>query len=248
MILAMSAGLTLASAINSDSVGRICNISSPWRTTPPRVVTRTLFTIPVAVKADYLYLTHFLINENNLTKQLLPVYKGFYGPDDDFNNITGEEFIFSEDFYFKSFKKAGVNEPRVMQEDMLNNLVAVLYRAKKKGYDTAINKDGDARETFNQYKCSYIAENYISRWPMNMKLAVFTWYETCRQNMIESNPEIFGGGSGEPAKYGLLSVMRVIAEGGIHGTFENVQKMYVKMWMIELNEKAEESKRAEKIK
>ncbi len=62
--------------------------------------------------------------------------------------------------------------------------------------------------------------------------------------MIEQNPDIFSGGINEAAKYGLISVMRVIAEGGIHGTFEQVQKMYVKMWMVELNEKYEESKRA----
>jgi hypothetical protein len=39
--------------------------------------------------------------------------------------------------------------------------------------------------------------------------------------------------------------MRTIAEGGIHGDFEKVSGMYVKMWMVELNEKIEEAKRIE---
>lgn len=201
---------------------------------------------PLVERAEYLYLTHFLVNESNLTKQLLPEYKCMCGPADDFSNITGEEFVFSEDFYFKSFVNAGYNEARVIDEMALNNLVAVLYRPMKKGYDKKMNKDGDARTAFNQNVAAYHAMRSIRRWPLEAKLAIFTWYEACRKNMIESNPDIFSGGSGEAAKYGLISVMRVIAEGGIHGTFEQVQKMYVQMWMVELNEKAEEAKRAEK--
>lgn len=203
------------------------------------------FRASIKEKAEFLYLTYFLINDTGLTKQLLPVYKGFYGPDDDFNNITGEEFVFSEDFYFKCFTKGPGDEPRVMHPEFLNELVAVLYRERKHRYNLKLNKDGDAREEFNQHISAFYAKRKIKKWPMAAKLAIFTWYETCRQQMIDANPEIFGGGSGEPAKYGLISVMRVIAEGGIHGTFEQVQKMYVKMWMVELNEKADEAKRAD---
>jgi len=203
------------------------------------------FLVPLRERAEFLYLTDFLINDMGLTKQLLPEYRGFYGPDDDFNNITGEEYVFSEDYYFKAFTKEGPDEPKVLNEEMLNELVAVLYRRKKKGYDLTLNKDGDPREAFNQNICHYHAKHTICKWPLAARLAVFTWYENCRQNMINSNPDIFKGGNGEPAKYGLISVMRVIAEGGIHGTFEQVQKMYVKMWMVELNEKYEEAKRNE---
>lgn len=204
------------------------------------------FMAPLAERAEHLHLCHFLINGNDLTRQLLPVYKGFHGPADDFNNITGEEYVFSEDFYFKSFEIDEKARTRIMNEQYLNELVAVLYRPKKRGYDLKLDKDGDARQVFNQNVCAYHAKYTIVKWPLAAKLAVFTWYETCRKNMIDQNPEIFAGGSGEPAKYGLISVMRVIAEGGIHGTFEAVQKMYVKMWMVELNEKAEEAKRVNK--
>ena len=203
------------------------------------------FLCPLAERADFLYLTHFLVNENNLTKQLLPEYRGMFGPDDDFNNITGEEFVFSEDFYFKCFAQTEEDNIRVMDEAAINNLVAVLYRPMKKGYDKKKNADGDPRVAFNQNVCAYHARRTIRKWPLEARLAIFTWYEACRKKMIESNPDIFSGGSGETAKYGLISVMRVIAEGGIHGTFEQVQKMFVQMWMVELNEKAAEAKRAE---
>lgn len=198
---------------------------------------------PLWQKMEFLYLGDFLIISNTLTKNLLPKIGNFYGPADDFNNIKGDEFVFSEDFYFKSFSQSDENEPRVFNEAMLNELVAVLYREKKPDYNTKINPDGDARIPFNQNICAHNAKMYISKWPMAVKLAIFTWYEICRKEMIEQNPEIFSGGSGEPARYGLISVMRVIAEGGIHGTFENVQQMEVKMWMVELNEKHEEAKR-----
>lgn len=201
------------------------------------------FRCPLDQKAEFLDLTYFLVNESDLTKNVLPEFDKLYGPADDFNNITGEEFVFSEDAYFKSFIPATETDPRVIIEDGLNGLVAVLYRQKKKGYDLARNADGDPRQPFNQNICEYNAKHIISKWPRSAKLAVFTWYEACRKQMIDSNPDIFTGG-GEQARYGLISVMRVIAEGGIHGTFEQVQKMYVKMWMVELNEKYEESKRA----
>lgn len=204
------------------------------------------FKAPMIDKAAFLDVTYFLVNENTLTKQLIPGYNGLCGPADDFNNITGEEFIFSEDFYFRSYTKAPDQAFRVMNESVLNDLVAVLYRKKKPGYDTRLNADGDPRQPFNQNICAYNSIAIISKWPFAAKLAVFTWYEACRQQMIEGNPDIFSGGEAEPAKYGLISVMRVIAEGGIHGTFENVQKMYVKMWMVELNEKADEIKRIDK--
>ena len=201
------------------------------------------FMCPLDQKAEFLDLAYFLINESNLTRNVLTNFDNLYGPDDDFNNITGEEFVFSEDYYFKSFSISDEHTARVIHEEWLNRLVAVLYRQKKRGYDLARNEDGDPRRPFNQNICEYNAKHIVSKWPKAVKLAIFTWYEACRKQLIESNPDIFSGG-GEQAKYGLISVMRVIAEGGIHGTFEQVQKMYVKMWMVELNEKYEESKRA----
>lgn len=204
---------------------------------------------------EFLYLTFFLYNSNDLTRQLIPSYKNFHGPADDFNNITGDEFVFSEDYYLKysglfpSLSGEGGSDRRSETDEAnrcLNELVAILYRPLKKNYDTARDPDGDLRVPFNQNICAYNARHKIKRWPLHIKLAIFHWYQGCRQKMIDDNPDIFTGGNSEPAKYGLLSVMRTIAEGGIHGDFDKVQKMYVKMWMMELNEKMEEGKKIEK--
>jgi hypothetical protein len=113
----------------------------------------------------------------------------------------------------------------------------------KKGYDVSKDIDGDARIVFNQYLSAHYAKKVISKWPDHLKLSIFFWYECCRNKMMASIDEIFSGGSGEPAKYGLVSVMRAIAEGGIYGDFDKVQRMYVKMWVMELDEKEEEYKR-----
>jgi hypothetical protein len=206
----------------------------------------TFFSTKVVDMEDYLYLCEFLLQKNTLTKNLIRIHEGFAGPADDFRNITGLEFVYSEDFYFRAFAKEEDSDSRTINVEMLNQLVAVLYRPIKRDYNTEIDPDGDIRSAFNENICYYHACGVIRYWPLQTKLAIFTWYEGCRQKMIEDNPEIFTGGSGEPAKFGLLSVMRTIAETGIHGDFEKVQKMFVKMWMIELNEKAEEVKRLEK--
>lgn len=191
---------------------------------------------------EYFYLCYFLVNETGPTKNIIKEYKGLYGPDDDFNNITGDEFVFSEDHYL-----AFVNSKH---EDMnaLNNLVAILYRDSKISYDRKINKDGDVRVPFNQNECAHNSKSKIQNLKLSFRLAVFHWYQACREKMVADNPDIFTGSSNDAAKYGLLSIMRTIAETGIHGDFDKVQKMYVKMWMMELNEKIEESKRIEKIK
>jgi hypothetical protein len=201
---------------------------------------RFFSTKPVDME-EFLYLTFFLVTDNGPVKNIIREHAGLAGPDDDFNNITGDEFVFSEDQYF-----AFINSKH---EDInaLNNLVAILYSEKKENYDHEINPDGDVRIPFNQNLCIYNSKHIIKKLELSFKLAVFYYYNGCRHKMIEENPDIFTGGAKETAKYGLLSVMRTIAETGIHGDFDKVQKMYVKMWMMELNEKIEEGKRLEKI-
>ena len=190
---------------------------------------------------DFLYLTFFLVTGDGPVKNIIKEYDVLVGPDDDFNNISGDEFVFSEDFYF-----AFINS-KYEDLDALNNLVAILYRHPKKNYDRKIDPDGDLRQPFNQNICLHNAKHIVKYLPISFRLAVFHWYNACRIKMISENPDVFTGAGGEAPKYGLLSMMRTIAESGIHGDFDKVQKMYVKMWMMELNEKIEEAKRIEKI-
>lgn len=192
---------------------------------------------------DKLYLIHFLLTGNTLIKNLFPTYKGFHGPADDFNTLLVCEFIFSEGYYrmYKDFEKQG--SPAIAS---LNNLIAVLYRPGRKGYDMKCNPDGDVREPYNDNLTPHYASQ-IAKWPIRIKYAILHWFEGCYQNLINNNPELFGGGGGEPSLYGLWSVMRGVAEKGIHGDIKQVEKLYVKVFMMELNEMIREAKKINQL-
>lgn len=193
---------------------------------------------------DKLYLTQFLFDKNTLTRNAIPKYKKLYGPTDEFTNMIVSEFIFAEQSY-RQYKDD--HQTVQAKEDHLNNLIAVIYRPGKKGYNLSVNVDGDVRQPFNdnltlQYK------NRVARWPKIIKLSILHWFEGCLFNLIDLNPDIFGGSSNEIAKYGLWSIMRGVAEKGIHGDINQVEKMYVKVFMMELTELNAEAVRLESIK
>jgi hypothetical protein len=188
---------------------------------------------------EYLYLVVFFYREDNiLTRQLLPSYKGFHGPDDEISNLVMKEFVMSEHFFMQW-------QEDKQNEELLNEFVATIYRPAKKNYDFSKNEDGDCRINFNSNLCSWNAKNIMPRWPLKIKNAIAHWYAGCRLQMVQENPEVFGG-SGEPAKHGLISVMRDVAKNGAYGKFDDVENMYVSLLMIELNEAVEEGRRMEK--
>jgi len=190
---------------------------------------------------DKLYLTDFLFEENNLTKNLLPSYPFLYGPADDFNNLLVQEFIFSEMYYERH------KDSKLLHSSDLNMLIATLYRPAKWFYNKKINRSGDVRKKYNDNLTARYAK-VIAKWPLSIKLGILHWYEGCRLKLIKDNPDVFGASGGTAAKYGLWSIMRGIAEKGIHGTINLVENMFVKVFMMELNEVVEEAARIPKPK
>lgn len=188
---------------------------------------------------EYLYLTDFLEKENKLTKNHIADYKKFYGPADECNNLRMAEFVFSEDYFMRWSDNKD-------DDNLLNNLVAVLYRPIKKNYDVTKNKDGDPRIAFNQNLCEYYADTDISGWPKMVKLAIAQFYDACREKLVKDNDEIFGGATGEPAKHGLISVMIGVAESHAFGDFEKVEQLHVNMVMIQLQEQIHKAKEMER--
>lgn len=190
---------------------------------------------------DYLYLTEFLLkDQKGLTKQLILEYDGLFGPSDELGNLVMQELVFS-DSYFQQWSEH--------KEDlvMLDKLVAVLYRPAKEGYEFDKDPDGDAREEYNQNLCNWRALHQVKNWPLNVKLAIAAWYDACRWKIVDDNEEVFGGSSsGEMAQYGLISVIRRVAQGGVLGDFNSVEKKYVSLVMIELNESIADAKAQEK--
>ncbi len=191
---------------------------------------------------EYLYLVSFLFEaKTNFTKQIIPVYEGLYGPCDEIANLLGGELVLT-DHYYLEWEKDRENVA------LIDQLVAILYRPAKRNYDFELNPDGDCREPFNENISAWNADNRIKHWPINVKLAIATWYSGCRQRIVDDNDDVFSG-SGEQTKYGMLSILRNIAKEGTHGSFSDVEKMPVGLIMIELNETMEEGKAVEaKIK
>lgn len=193
---------------------------------------------------EYLYLVTFLMQGKiELTKNSLPKYRhisvfgswdDFYGPTDECMNLIGLELVFAESFMMSWFDSKSDQD--------LNKLVSTLYRLPKKGYDHKRNPDGDVREQFNENICFYNADRYIRYWPKSVKLAILFWFRGCWQKWVDDNPDVFKGG-GDPAKYGMISVLRNVAKDGIYGDFDKVGKTYVNQLLIELNETVAEAER-----
>lgn len=187
----------------------------------------------------------WVFETNSLTRQLLPSYRHFfqerlYGPASDFDNLTMKEFHLTELYY----RQVADSDTDGSDDNALNMLIAVLYRAGKKDYDFVRNPDGDARQPMNHNLIPYRAKK-VSRWPLWMKQAIFTWYDGNRQALIDANERIFK----EPEKNGyesefdtgLYGMIRSLA-GDRLGTIEKVEQMNVHTALLELNLVKEEER------
>jgi hypothetical protein len=199
---------------------------------------------------EYFYLLNFLVGENvAFTKNLVPVYDDgrlyederteFYGPDDRLDNLRMKEFTNTE-HYFIEWCNSGRKD-----EESLNELIAILYRPQIPGYNHQKNELGDHREPYVQNVCGYYAKHFVSSWPPSVKLAISTWYDGCRRHIIANNPDVFEGGGGDPARYGLVSVMLNVAESHVFGDFSHVEDQYVSIVMMQLNELVEKARKLE---
>lgn len=199
---------------------------------------------------EYFYLLEFLVKQEiDFTKNVLAYFEfsdgngskqTFYSPDEALSNLKMKEFVFTEDYFTKWC------ESERKDEAALNELVAVLYRPGKKKYDLIRDPEGDRRKPFVQNECSYNAREIIALWPPSVKLAIATWYGGCRTHIVRNNPDVFEGGSGEASRYGLVSVMLNIAEGGVFGDFNKVEEQYVHLVMMQLNELVDRNKQLQK--
>lgn len=193
--------------MNKDMVARMCEHAC-W-----------VFEVPVA------------------TKQLITSYKSFYGPANDFDNLTLAEFHACEMAYYQFTK--------TRDEEHLTTLAAILFRKPKAGYDIKVNKDGDVREAYNANVCAY-HEIVISDWKRAVKYAILMWYDACRQQLEKLYPLAFGKQkAATPYFDGLFGLIRSLS-GDKYGTFEDVEGMYVHNAFMEIvaskREEAELSK------
>lgn len=191
---------------------------------------------------DHLHLIDFLFEHNHLTKQLLPrlvhwsASKNYWGPADNFENLTMDEFCFSE-YHFLEFKKTN-------SRDALIRFVATLYRPAKKGYSLLVNKDGDIRVPFNEHLIKSYAKD-IARFSLSHMLGVFIWYMGCRYELIRLFPKVFNGKESDTESFGLFSLITSVAEDGVMGDFDKVNKKQVHTILLRLTELINQAEKAE---
>lgn len=179
--------------------------------------------------------TDWLFEHKPFTCQWLPEYKGYHGPAADFDNLRMKEFHLSE-IYYRNLVSDGPDD------ESINNLVAVLYRPAKKGYDKQRDPDGDIRVPFNHHELHYHARK-IARWSDAVKHAIFLWYDGCRTALIDANPKVFKEQSKNSFESsfdtGLYGMMRNLA-GDRLGDVDKVEAMEVHQAMLELGLMKEE--------
>jgi hypothetical protein len=184
---------------------------------------------------------NWVYQKQNVTEQLLPVYRGLYAPAGEFNNLKLIEFHFTEILYQDYVLSKGENV------DSLNKLVAALYRSPKnrKSYDYKRDPDGDHRQPFNGNELPFYVRQ-VRRWPLAVRQAVFVWYDACREQLFKDYREAFTG-KAKKNNYaqGLFEMMRSIA-GGKYGVFKDVEQLYVHTAFLEIVACRREAKELEK--
>jgi hypothetical protein len=186
------------------------------------------FTMPPDIMTDCLHLIAWLRDKVCLTNQQLPVYRRYYGPGKELENLKAKEFALTE-LYFIQYRNEG-------NTDSLNALIAILYRPAKVNYDKIKNAAGDIREGYNPHVTDY-HKRIIAKWPAVVKVAIALYYEGCRNNFFEQYTEVFEGESseGELPPYGMWNIMRDIAEKGAYGNMDQVEEQYVDTLLMEIH-------------
>lgn len=183
-------------------------------------------------KARMMQYISWVFEKNTLTNQVLPVYRGFVGPKKEFDNLTLSEFHHSEMYYGEYVADK--------DEEALNNLVAVLYRPAKPGYNYRLDSQGDARRAFNPNEVEYYAD-VVASWPAEVKHAILFFYDGCRQKLLEEYAEVFQGDSGEGSETGMFGIIRGIAEGGKFGDVDKVEGLNIHTALLELSMQLKEA-------
>jgi hypothetical protein len=174
--------------------------------------------IPVAERKENIekHFEFFISEKPNLTENKIPKlrfgFHTYHGPQDVLKKIRAQEFFYVETFFIKY--------NRTKDENYLNALIAILYRPLKSKADRSeINYDGDAREKFNPHWVDGRIKK-ISRLKMEVKIAIYLYYLSCRSEFETRHPQMFTKEkSDEVSKLGWKALINEIA-GNKFGTIE----------------------------
>jgi hypothetical protein len=187
----------------------------------------------------------WVFTENSLTEQLLPTFKAglflptFYGPKKEFDNLRVNEFHVCEIAYADYVKEEST--------ELLNTVVAVLYRPCKGDYNHELDSDGDARVTFNPNQLEYW-KKVVNDWPIEVRLSIFQFYDGCREYIKHLYSDIFSKPSEkmEEVEAGMYDIIRNLS-GTKYGTFNEVENMLLHDVLKEIESSMKDAERQEQL-
>lgn len=173
----------------------------------------------------------FITIDTNFTRNPLPKIKNLYGPDDVLTNCTGYEYKEAITAYKKYID--------TKNDVHLNELIAVLYREKKrflfvKRHFSSFN--GEVRRAFTDKTNPIFLKKRIqkvSKLPFHVKYGVLVIFQAFQDFMTRGEIEIDGnkinlsvlyeGGSSDADNgIGMIGLFYELAESKVFGTLEDV--------------------------
>lgn len=171
-------------------------------------------------------ISQFLLDDIALTENRFPQFGKWYGPADRLKNLTFAEFISADTACMKYIE---AQEPK-----HLDKLVAILYRAKKKGVKrNAPDFNGDVREAFNSHTVE-LRMKQMRKLSAAQKMAVLFFFVGCKSHFAKQFPYVFKkGGDGKSGSTWLHAIHQFTDN---ITQYETVLDLKANMVLFDLNE------------
>jgi hypothetical protein len=138
-------------------------------------------------------------------KQLIPEiqspYGLLYGPADGLSNLTMAEYIKTETAYSEWIRSHKLHHAL--------QIMAVLWRPGKKGYNPDTDTTGDRREAYNPFTVDANAGR-LAAMPREYANGVLMWYESCQRFIRDKWPEIYEGEQSKEKVDAFTGFMRLV--------------------------------------
>ena len=173
------------------------------------------------------------------TRNYVPKLLGYYGPRDEFENMTFCEYRIARNYYRQYLHEK--------DEKDLNYLIAVLYRSAKPF--TSIRRrfnswDGETRIRFTSTSNPLALDKrakQISTAPFHLRYCIFLYFAGCEEFLKSGKPQVDGieldfsqlfsnSESIDKANVGMIGLLFTLSESGVFGTIEQTDNQ--NLWDI----------------
>jgi hypothetical protein len=173
----------------------------------------------------------FLFSKMDMLRNPIPRIGKLVGPMDDFEDFKMGEFSFCETFYSNYVEERNI--------EFLKEMVAVLYRPERPGYDPLGEDALNRRQKFNVVSQKARLEQ-IKNIPEEDLIAIYLWYDCCRQQLMEDFPEPFEGES-SGSRNGTIDIL-IAVSGNDPLKFHESEEVLVKIAFATFAKTIRESK------